>query len=106
MHKNLESMKRGRDSEKRSKKEGRAAVMSAFSCSHSGLMMKGVGRDSEGGCTGVSWLLGLARACRKPNNKVCLRKSAALSGVFFMTVENLSSVLCVYTLELTPMSSS
>ncbi len=69
--------------------------------------MKGVGRESEGGRAGVSWLLGLARARRKPNNELCLRKSTTtLSGVLLVTMDNLSSVLCVYTLELTPISNN
>lgn len=73
------------------------------------LLVKGVGQESEGGRAGVSWLLGLARACWKPDNELCLKKSTTLSGVFFKTTDNLCfvlSVLCKCTLELTPMCSN
>jgi len=60
---------------------------------------EGGGVGHRGGAT-LGFLGYWARACRKPNNEVCLRKSTALSGVFFMTMDNLFSVLCVYTWEL------
>lgn len=68
-----------REGEKRSKKAGWAA--------------------GEGGGAGercVSWLLGLARARRKPNNELCLRKSTTtLSGVLLMTMGIIFRVFCV-----------